>query len=99
MYDVTFVERDQLPEGHDWFISKQGCDYVFAVDPDCLTEQVLREAWVAFTRLSARLPDSDPPRVEPSAGSGLVEVDGIPVQRNLDQSAPSLQVRGPSATS
>lgn len=54
---MTFVSKDQLPDGHDWFIAKQGCDdYVFMVDRECLTEQVLRDAWCAFVKLSSLPP-------------------------------------------
>lgn len=52
---VKFVSEDELPDGYDWFIAKQrqGDDYLFAVNPEAICEQLLEDAWIAFCKLSA----------------------------------------------
>lgn len=52
MYDVKFVKSEQLPRGQDWFIARRGCDeYVFMLDPSKLSEDMLKEAWIAYCEL------------------------------------------------
>lgn len=55
---VMFVTDDDLPEGCDWFMAKPpGGDYIFAVNPEAITEDLLHEAWEAYACLARRCRD------------------------------------------
>lgn len=50
MYAVELVHEDQLPEGHDWLLIRDGEDAVAFVDHEAVRPWMLEDAWSAYQR-------------------------------------------------
>ena len=71
-HEVTFIDDDALPEGHDWALAEVDGDVYFVVKRSRVCPHVLEEGWAAFLYLLQSRPTLIPaPRSMSGGGRSL----------------------------